>query len=217
MISRPRNTARYAACFLFGILAASSASALDTPQVARTKYDALKAKAEQGDLNIDWQELRVAAAVAGVNGNYDWRTAAAEAVRELNGKYYKEALAIGQQIVSHNYANADGHFLLIMLYGRLGMQKEADQEKLVVDKMAQSILDSGNGLTPETAWFIVTLSEESFVLRLLGMTQKSLEYVVQGGHAFDKVTAIDRSGKESTYWFSVDTGLQMSKRPPAEK
>src|SRR5580704_13359636 len=167
MIFRRPIWARLASCLLLGTLAISSASALDSAQVARTKYDILKAKVQNGDLNIDWQELRLNAAVAKLENDYDWRTAAAEAVREFNGKYYTEALSIGQQIVSHNFANGDGHFLLIMLYGRLGKQKEADQEKLIVDKLMQSILDSGNGITPETAWFTVSSSEEYFLLRLL--------------------------------------------------
>ena len=217
MIFRRPIWARLASCLLLGTLAISSASALDSAQVARAKYDTLKAKAEQGDLNIDWRELRLNAAVAKLENDYDWRTAAAEAVREFNGKYYKEALAIGQQIVSHNYANADGHFLLIMLYGRLGMRKEADQEKLVVDKLMQSILDSGNGITPETAWFTVSSSEEYFLLRLLGLNPKSQASVTQGEHTFDKVTVTDHEGKESVVWFYSDTEMQMTQRAPSEK
>ena len=211
MIPCNRHAARFAGCLFFGILAVANASALDSPQVARAKYDAMKTKAELGDLNIDWRELRLNAAVAGLERAYDWRTAAAEAVREYNGKYYKEALAIGLQIVSHNFANGDGHFMLIMLYPHLGKQKEAEQEKLIVDKIMQSILDSGNGITPETAWFTVSNSEEYFLLRFLGMSPKLQEPITQGEHSFDKMTVTDRSGKEFIFWFNTDTEMQISK------
>ncbi len=217
MISSRRNTALIACWLLFGTLAVCDANALDSVQEARAKYDALKAKVESGNLEVDWQALRLNAAVAGIEGTYDGRKANAEGVRAFNAKDYDKALAKGQEIVSHNIANGDGHFLLMVSYSRLGKQQESEREKTVVDKILQSILDSCNGQTPATAWFTVTPSEEYFVFRLVGMSPNSQELVTQDGHTFDKMVVTQRDGKEATFWFNTDTAAELAKRDSQEK
>jgi hypothetical protein len=180
-------------------LAVCHGSALDSPPVARAKYDALRAKVESGDLNINWTELRLDAVVAGVDESYDWQKASADGLQAFNTKDYTTALSKGLEIVSHNIANGDGHFLMMVSYRRLGKQKEAEQENLIVDKILQSILDSGNGQTPASAWYTVAPSEESFVLRVLGMNTTAQTPVNLAGHSFNKVTVTARDGTQSTF------------------
>jgi hypothetical protein len=214
MILRRRKTARLACCLLFGIatLVVRPASALDSAQEARTKYETLKAKVQSGDLSIDWQALRLDAVVAGVDGTFDWRKANQDGMQAFKTGNYNEALANGLEIVNHNIANGDGHFLLMVSYHHLKKQQEADQQSLIVDKILQSILDSGNGQTPSTAWFTVSPAEESFLLRILGMTAKSQAQVNQAGHSFNKVTVAARDNAETVFWFNTDTIVEMTRR-----
>jgi Domain of unknown function (DUF4919) len=217
MIRCHRISTRLICWLFFATLAVGHAEALDSPQVAREKYDALKAKVESGDLNINWAELRLDAVVGGVDENYDWQKASTDGLQAFNARDYSTALSKGLEIVSHNIASGDGHFLMMVSYRRLGKQAEAEQQNQIVDKILQSILDSGNGQTPASAWVTVTPSEESFVLRVLGMAPKSQTPVNLAGHAFNKVIVTARDGTETTFWFNIDTLVEMTKRALSNK
>ncbi len=185
---------------------------LDSAQVAQAKYDALKAKVLSGDLNIDWRELRLDAVVADVVGSFDWHEANSAGVAAFNAGDYNKALLKAQEIIQHDVANGDGHFLAFVALKHLEKPNEAAHEKLIVDKILQSILTSGDGKTADTAWFTVSTTEEYFVLRQLGLSPKSQALVKQGGHSFDKMTVVGQDGKETTLWFNTDTDIELTRR-----
>lgn len=194
------------------ICAAAPLFGLDNTKTAQAKYDALKAKVESGDLNIDWRDLRLDAVVADVDGDYDWHQSNTEGVTAFNAGDYKTALLKAQEIIQHNIANGDGHFLAMVALKHLDKPAESAQEKLIVDKIMQSILTSGDGKTADTAWFTVSTSEEYFVIRNLGFTPKSQALVKNGTHSFDKMTVLDKDGKETTLWFNTDTDVELMRR-----
>src|ERR1700722_19232478 len=152
---------------LLGYALVSPASTLDSAKVAQAKYDALKAKVQSGDINIDWHDIRLAAIVADVDGDFDWHKSNTEGVAAFNAGDYAKALLKGQEIIQHNIANGDGHFLAMVSLKHLGKQEETAREKLIVDQIVQSIMSSGDGKTADTAWFTVSTSEEYFVIRIL--------------------------------------------------
>jgi hypothetical protein len=198
-------------CLLSCVLV-SPAFGLDSAKVAQAKYDALKAKVQGGDINIDWREIRLDAVVADVDGDFDWHAANTEGVAAFNAGDYAKALAKGQEIIQHNLANGDGHFLAMVALKHLGKQEEAAREKIVVDKILQSILSSGDGKIADTAFFTVSTSEEYFVLRLLGLKPKSQSLVKNGAHSFDEMTVVGEDGKEATLWFNTDTDMELTRR-----
>jgi hypothetical protein len=186
-----------------------TAFGLISPKEAQVKYDAANTRIEGGDIDVDWRELRLDAVVAGVDGSFDWRKANAEGVAAFNKGDYSKSLAKGQEIVKHNVANGDGHFLTMVSYKHLGQQADADHEKAIVDKIVQSIVGSGDGKAAETAWFVVSTSEEYFILRLMGLQPKSQALVQQKDHAFDKMTVVGDGNTEQTLWFNTDTDMKM--------
>jgi Domain of unknown function (DUF4919) len=198
-------------CLLNCVLV-SPAFGLDSAKVAQAKYDALKAKVQSGDVNIDWRDIRLDAVVADVDGEFDWHKANTDGVAAFNAGDYKTALLKGQEIIQHNLANGDGHFLAMVSLKHLGKQEETAREKLIVDKILQSILSSGDGKTADTAWFTVSTSEEYFVIRSLGLRPKSQSLVNKGEHSFDEMTAVGEDGKETTLWFNTDTDIALTRR-----
>jgi hypothetical protein len=211
MTARGYKSLCVAFCLLNCILV-SPAFGLDSAKVAQAKYDALKAKVQSGDVNIDWRDIRLDAVVADVDGEFDWHKANTDGVAAFNAGDYKTALLKGQEIIQHNLANGDGHFLAMVSLKHLGKQEETAREKLIVDKILQSILSSGDGKTADTAWFTVSTSEEYFVIRSLGLRPKSQSLVNKGEHSFDEMTAVGEDGKETTLWFNTDTDIALTRR-----
>ena len=202
-------------CLIFclpGCVSVSTALSLDSAKVAQAKYDALKAKVQAGDTNIDWRDLRLDAVIADVDGEFDWHQANTAGVAAFNAGDYDGALRKGQEIIQHNIANGDGHFLAMVSLKHLGKQEDAAKEKLIVDQIVQSIVSSGDGKTADTAWFTVSTSEEYFVIRILGMKPKSQALVKNGAHSFDKMTVEGEDGKETTLWFNTDTDIELTRR-----
>jgi hypothetical protein len=197
---------------LLGCVFVSTAFGLDSVKVAQAKYDALKAKVQGGDINIDWRDIRLDAVVADVDGEFDWHQANTTGVAAFNAGDYDGALRKGQEIIQHNIANGDGHFLVMVSLKHLGKQEEAAKEKLIVDQIMQSIMSSGDGKTADTAWFTVSTSEEYFVIRILGLKPKSQALVKNGPHSFDRMAVVGEDGKETSLWFNTDTDIELTRR-----
>jgi len=211
MTSRSHKSLLLAFCLL-GCVLVSPALTLDSAKVAQAKYDALKAKVQSGDIDIDWREIRLDAVVADVDGEFDWHAANTEGVAAFNAGDYAKALLKAQEIIRHDIANGDGHFLAMVSLKHLDKQEESAKEKLIVDKILQSILSSGDGRTSDTAYFAVSTSEEYFVVRLLNLKPKSQSPVRNGAHSFDEMTVVDKDGKETTLWFNTDTDAELIRR-----
>jgi hypothetical protein len=183
---------------------------LDDPAVAKQKYETYKARVTGGDLSVDWQAFRLAAVVAGVDGDFDWHAARAHALSDMHTGKDEKALGEAKAIIDHNMANPEGHLLAMMAFGKMGRDEDAKKERAIVDTIVKSILHSGDGKSAKTAWFTVDPSEEYFIINVvMGMQPKGQALVAQDGHEFDKMTVVDDKGAEQVFWFNTDTDMQI--------
>lgn len=191
---------------------ASGALALDDPKVARANYDKLAAKVNSGDLNVDWQALRLAARVGEVYGDYD----PYDASRRMQAAFEKgdceETLRVAHETLRHNVADGEAHIAAWSCLKKLGRQAETDKEWSILQALLQSILKSGDGKSPTTAWFVVGLREEFFTLGALQSQSKEQHSVKDGGHYYSRIEVTDSSGKDDVLWFNIDTDIEMSNR-----
>jgi hypothetical protein len=195
------------------LASAPQAAKLDSTAVAKSKYDALAVRVAGGDMTVDWRELRLAAVVAGVNGDFDWRDADKKSQAAFNAGKFDEALALALSITKHNIASPNGHFDAYVAYKHLGKTADMQKEQAIVGGLLQSIADSGDGKTAATAFFTVDPSEEYIFMGLvMGLSPKGQALSHKDGHDYDVMTAVDDTGKEFTIWFNTDTDMQMSAR-----
>jgi hypothetical protein len=186
------------------------AAKLDSAAVTRQKYDGLAAKVLSGDMAVDWRTLRLAAVVAGVDGDFDWREADKRSQAAFNKGNNAEALKQALTITAHNIASPNGHFDAFVAYKHLDRAADAERERGILNGLLNSIADSGDGKTAETALFTVAPSEEYVFLGLvLGLHVKSQSLVQKDGHSYDEMVALDDAGKEFTVWFNTDTDMEM--------
>jgi hypothetical protein len=137
-----------------------SAHALDDPKVARAKYEELAAKVRSGDMTVNWQALRLAAEVGGGEGDYDLQDANNRGIKAFNEGDFTGSLEIANEMLKHNIASGDAHFLAMISLKHLGRQADSDKEHAMLDAIFASIMDSGDGKTAKTAWFTVNVHEE---------------------------------------------------------
>ena len=124
---------------------APQAAKLDSTAVAKSKYDALAVRVAGGDMTVDWRELRLAAVVAGVNGDFDWNEADKKSQAAFNAGKFDEALTLALSITKHNIASPDGHFDAYVAYKHLDKAAEMEKERAILGGILKSIADSGDG------------------------------------------------------------------------
>ena len=195
------------------LFVASRVCALDDPKVARVKYDEFAAKVNSGDLNVDWQALRLAARVGEVYGNYDPYEAAQRTQAAFEKGNYEDALKIARETEQHNISDGDAHLAAWNCLMKLGREREADQERNILQALLQSILKSGDGKSAKKAWFAVSIREEFLVMQLILQVQfKQQHSLRQDGHYYDVVSVTNQSGKDSVLWFNTDTDIELGMR-----
>ena len=195
------------------LLVALPVYALDDPKVAHAKYDELAAKVNSGDLNIDWQALRLAARVGEVYGDYDPYDAAKRAQEAYAKGDCEETLKIAREMERYSIADGEAHVATWSCLKQLGRQPEADKEWSILQALLQSILKSGDGKGAKTAWLVVGLREEFLVLQVALQAQtKEQHSVKQDGHYYSRIAITDTSGKDAVVWFNIDTDIEMGDR-----
>jgi len=184
------------------------ALASDDRPAARAKYEELAAKVRAGDLEIDWQALRVAAAIGEVGDASAAVPAIQSGFSALNQGQFQDSLKIGRAIEEHNVADAGAHYLAWRSLVGLGRQDEAEKERLLTAALLDSITNSGDGKSAKTAWFATTIGETYLYMgAVLNVELQDHRTAMQDGHYYDVVVVKDKDGKQSILWFNADTEM----------
>ncbi|HEY4355295.1 MAG TPA: DUF4919 domain-containing protein [Acidobacteriaceae bacterium] len=198
-------------CCVVGVTAAR-AQTYDQA-VARKKYDAYKTQVMAGDLKIDWRDFRLTAALGQVSQGFDSQPVHNQFVNDLDAGRYEKALAEAQTVIDHNMAYGEGHLLAMTALQKMGRETEAKKHEAILNAIGQSIMESGDGNSAETAWFTVAPSETVFFLTEgLGTEMEDHELVHANGHVYDKLTVRDRQGSKRVLWFNTDTNEELKGR-----
>lgn len=185
-----------------------SAFAKEDQKAAQATYAELAAKVKAGDLRIDWQALRVAAVIADVEDKQDFQ-AVKDGYAAVEAGKFDDGLKIARRILDHDIANIDAHLQAWRALEELGHRDEAEKERAIGAALLQSITESGDGKSANTAWFAATIREEYLFMQfVLGVQFEAQHSMRQGEHYYDVVTVKDQSGKERTLWFNTDTDFR---------
>jgi hypothetical protein len=199
---------------LCGVMSVSNVLAqMDDRDVAAKKYEVYKTRVATGDLSIDWRDFRLSAYLGQVSPGFDPQPVHDQIVDDLDAGRYEKALAESQVVIDHNMANGEGHLLAMTMLQKMGRNQEAKKQEAILDAIGKSIMESGDGSSAETAWFTVAPSETVFFMtEALGAQIEGQELVHVNGHAYDKLTVLDRKGNRRIVWFNTDTNELLRER-----
>ncbi|MEI9903435.1 MAG: DUF4919 domain-containing protein [Asticcacaulis sp.] len=124
--------------------------------------------------------------------------------KAANSGDWAGALAAANKAEDATWFDGGAHFIAGLAQSHLGHADEGAREQAIADAIFASI-KTGNGLTADTAFTVVAVSEEYDLLNLgLGDSVKSQALSMAGDHQFDVMTVTDENGKEITYYFNID-------------
>lgn len=190
-----------------GLLASAILLMTAPANAAPGDYQQMIAEAKSGNASIDFRALRDAYANS---PNYDPYGLKIASPRDAMMEAYERndchtALVRAQEILAVDFVQIDAHFVSALCYGAAGDIAAESRERKIADGLVQSILSSGDGKSPATAYEVVELDEEYILLGVLELDARMQALVRDGGHSYDLIDAVaSRTGQKRTIFFHVD-------------
>ena len=191
---------------LTGAAAAGLALLLFVSHLAAAGYDELLAQAKRDPAGMDFTALRYAYAES---ASYDPYGSAEAVLRASMMKAFGErdcanAIKAAQSIIEKNYVHIDAHATLDICYGRLDQPEQAKPHGLMVRGLIASIVRSGDGKSPKTAFVVISIGEEYSLMTVLGLKKVRQALTQADGHHYDRIVVENRSGGTDTVFFNID-------------
>ncbi len=192
------------------MLGASGAAIADAPPPSENApsawlYAKLVGKASNGDADINYTALRLSYVQSDVYDPYSTRTRPLfeGTWQALNAKDCAAVIAKSNELLRIDFTRIVIHALRSNCFDQLGDAANASRELAIGRGLAASLLGSGDGKSPTSAYVVVTLNEEGFVLHQLGVKQEQQSLVNDSGHEYDLISGTDRAGNRTSVYFEV--------------
>lgn len=185
------------------LLSAAYAQAGQDAGANQKEFDELLARVKKSDAAVDFGQLRTLFTKLDSYGPLSPDTK--EMFAALRQGDYKTALKRVDEILAENYLDAHAHYVGMIAAEKLGDAPRGAHHRYVEKGILDSILSSGDGKTPETAFKVIFVSEEYALLRSLGLQSQQQDLVDIDGHSFDLLTVNNpKTEAVSRVFFNID-------------
>ncbi|MBI4680994.1 MAG: DUF4919 domain-containing protein [Nitrospirae bacterium] len=171
------------------------------------KYNNYVKNLESGQTDIDYQDFRFSFIESGQfkiasekSSEFD-RLKKEMYVNMNNKSNYQETINIAKKMLSIDYTGMIAHKVLRHAYETVGDAINAQKHKTIQFGLLNSIVRNGDGQTCATAWQVIQVSEEYFILQMLGAKLQE-QSVVNSGGLCDKMD-VQIDGIQKTYYFEI--------------
>jgi hypothetical protein len=177
-------------------------------------YPALLQRLKAGDRTIDFTALRKGYAASPdyrpYETNYRLREQLDAAVK---AQRYLEALGLADRLLETKFLDLQAHLLCMSIARRTQDEGRFAFHRFVLRGVIDSVRQTGDGLSFQTAYAVTTMDEEYAVLQFLGVEVENTAVVAQGGHEYDRVDGTNmKTGSPVALYFQVDQPLAWMKR-----
>jgi hypothetical protein len=168
-------------------------------------YAKLVEKARNGDADTNYTALRLSYVQSDGYDPYSTSTRPLfeDTWQALSAKDCAGAIAKSNELLRIDFTRIVIHAVRSDCFDQLGDSANASRELAIGRGLAASLLSSGDGKSPSTAYVVVTLNEEGFVLHQLGVRQEQQSLVNDSGHEYDLISGTDKAGNRTNIYFEV--------------
>jgi len=187
------------------VLTAPAAFAQPAPPDPQARYQALLADAKTAadPAAIDWRALRYAYAdLPSFQGEADDEDRAAM-FKASKAHDWAATGAAAQKVLDTSFLDPAAHYLLGVAYARQNRPADAQHETAIGQALIASI-KTGDGLSYDTAYTVITVAEEYDVLGIDGYALDQQSLSQHDGHVYDVMACKDGDGKPVTFYFNID-------------
>lgn len=177
-----------------------------TPKPTAARYKELLDKLKKGERDVDFTELRMSYTETADYSPYGDDSETRQAMfAAINSGKWDDALKHSAKLLEKNYVDINGHFGAFAANMRKGDAERADFHKFVVRGLLDSVRSGGDGKSVEHAFVVISTDEEYALLNSLGLRTTNQALLNSGGHAYDRLSAIDPETKQTyDFYFQID-------------
>ena len=193
--------------FLCGFLLLFAPLASAQPQSpAKSSYEVLLERVKKSDASVDFKELRLAYTETSTYSPYGGDAESRRTMFDaLKTREFDKALQNAETVLAKNYLDIMGHFGCFVSHRELAHADKATYHKFVFEGLLNSIKNSGDGKSEETAFVVITVDEEYALLNWLGLRPTGQALIHKDGHNYDRMTMTDSKTNDTiTYFFNID-------------
>lgn len=160
-------------------------------------YQTLVTKVKNGDTNVDFKALRIAYSQTPQYNPYSEDENMPLMLQALNDKAYPKALEYARKINEKNFTDLDAHFGARMACREMGDKACYDSHHATLANLIDSIMNSGDGTTPQSALQVITTREEYIILKVLNLQPKQQKLQQINDKAYDVFEVSDSRNNET--------------------
>ncbi len=175
---------------------------------APDKYQTLLARLKQGDMTVDFLELRRAYADSTeyTDGPAPDQTEAL--ISAFNKGDFNQAIEHAKKVLELHYLDIEAHQISFLAYREMHIQEEAEFHLRISLGLIKAFFQTGDGKSRETAWEMLSTHEEYVILHVLGLKKDKQTLIQAGKHSFDELEASNpKTGQKVTLYFNIDKPL----------
>jgi len=192
-----------AAAFCFTVLMLLPVAAAADPA---GDFAALVTAAKEGDPGTDYTAMRQAYAMIPEYDPYGKKTNTL--MRDGRAAYVakdcKTALEKFKAAIALDFIISDAHALAADCMEQAGDKDGEKREEAIAQGLFDSIIISGDGEKPDTAFRIVSLHEEGVILAVAGVNGTGRELLTTDAGPVDKISVTDvGTGKKGAVFFNI--------------
>jgi hypothetical protein len=167
-------------------------------------YEQLLQQARDHIESTDFTALREASTKHASYNPYARNSAQKEFSEAVNAANWDGALQIGEAALEPDYLNADLHFGMAYVYEQIGKTAHQRWHEQFAIGLMRSVLLSGDGASPATAFKVLYFREVYDVMRVrrLRLVRQSL-LNEPDGQSYDRMECATEDGKPVALYFNI--------------
>jgi hypothetical protein len=176
-------------------------------RAAGPSYDDYVAQVKAGKIEIDYTAFRLAYAASPKYAPYGVAEILSKLKKAYDARDCPSAMAHAKEVFEVNFVHMEAHKIAAFCQKKAGNDEEARRHYAMFMGLFSSVLKSGDGKSPETAFVVIAVDEEYSVLETTSFTPVKQALVNHGGSAFDRFEVKWRdsdSDQTVTLFFNVD-------------
>ncbi len=130
----------------------------------------------------------------------EFRELTKEMYRQMSESKYDSIIATTKKMLSIDYTSMKAHKALRQTYKIVGDTINAKKYKTIQFGLLKSIVNNGDGKSCKNGWPVIQISEEYFILDMLGVKLDTQR--IDGGSC-DRMEVVDENGEKKVYYFEI--------------
>jgi hypothetical protein len=139
-------------------------------RAAGPSYDDYVAQVKAGKIEIDYTAFRLAYAASSKYAPYGVVEILSKLKKAYDAGDCPSAMAHAREVFDVNFVHMEAHKIAAFCLKKAGNEEEARREYAMFLGLFSSVLKSGNGMSPETAFVVIAVDEEYSVLETASLT-----------------------------------------------